>query len=187
MFKLIALVIPLGLDTFAVSAALAIAGLRKDQRLRVSLVFTAFEAGMPVVGLVAGRLVSTAIGALADLAAIGVLIALGLFMVLSRESHESEQRLALLARSRGMSVLGLGVGVSIDELAIGFTLGLLNAPLLLAVVLIAVQAFVISQVGFSIGSRVGEAVQEGAERLAGAVLLLLGAALAVGRLTGFQL
>ena len=187
MLKLVALVIPLGLDTFAVSAALAMAGLRKDQRLRVSLVFMAFEAGMPVVGLVAGRLLSTAIGALADLAAIGVLVALGLFMVLSRESHEAEQRLALLARSRGLSVLGLGIGVSIDELAIGFTLGLLNAPVLLAVVLIAGQAFVISQVGFSIGSRVGEAVQEGAERLAGVVLLLLGVGLAIGRLSGFQL
>jgi putative Mn2+ efflux pump MntP len=187
MLKLIALIVPLGLDTFAVSTALAMAGLRSNQRLRVGLVFTAFEAGMPLVGLVVGHIVSTVFGSLADIAAIVVLVALGLFMVISREGDEAEQKLALLARTRGVAVLGLGISVSVDELAIGFTLGLLNAPLLLAVGLIGAQAFVITQIGFSIGSRVGEAVQDWAERLAGAVLLLLGVGLAIGRLTGFQL
>jgi len=43
--KLVGLVLPLGLDTFAVAAALGIAGLKGRDRLRVSLLFTAFEVG----------------------------------------------------------------------------------------------------------------------------------------------
>lgn len=187
MLKLIALVIPLGLDTFAVAAALAIAGLGPSQRLRVSLVFMAFEGGMPLVGLIVGHIVSTIVGDLAGLVAIVVLIALGLFMIVSRKGDEEEERLGLLSRTRGMAVLGLGVTISLDELAIGFTLGLLKAPLVLAVVLIAAQAFVLAQIGFRIGARVGEAVREGAERVAGVVLVLVGVGLAIARLTGLQL
>lgn len=52
--------------------------------------------------------------------------------------------------------------------------------------LIAAQAFVLSQLGFRIGSRLKDAVREGAERLAGVVLLLLGVGLGVARLMGVQ-
>jgi putative Mn2+ efflux pump MntP len=184
--KLIALVVPLGLDTFAVSAALGMTGLHRGQRLRVSLVFMAFEGAMPLVGLLLGRVISNTIGNLADVAAIVVLIGLGLFMLLSRGGDGEEEKLALLARTRGPAILGLGISISLDELAIGFTLGLLNVPLVLALVLIAAQAFLVAQIGFQIGGRVSESLREWAERLAGIVLLLLGAALAIGRVAGIE-
>jgi putative Mn2+ efflux pump MntP len=89
-----------------------------------------------------------------------------------------------LAAARGPAVIALGLSVSLDELAIGFSLGLLNVPIILAIVLIAAQAFVVSQVGFALGSRVGEATLEGAERLAGAVLIVIAGALLVGKILG---
>src|SRR5260370_14094220 len=49
------LLLPLGLDPFALAAALGMAGLEKRDRLRVTLVFTAFEAGMPIAGMLIGR------------------------------------------------------------------------------------------------------------------------------------
>ena len=52
MFKLILFVLPLGLDAFAVAAALGMRRLPSRQRLRVSLVMSSFEMAMPVVGLV---------------------------------------------------------------------------------------------------------------------------------------
>jgi hypothetical protein len=48
VIKLIALVLPLGLDTFAVAAALGVGGLDPTRRVRVSLLLTSFEAGMPL-------------------------------------------------------------------------------------------------------------------------------------------
>lgn len=183
MLKLIALVIPLGLDTFAVAAALGMAGLPSNKRLRVSALFMSFEAGMPVVGLVVGSVLSGVVGKLADFLAIAVLIGLGAFMLLSREG-DGEASGQLLARISGLAILGLGLSISLDELAIGFVLGLVKAPFLLAIVLIAAQAFVVSQLGFRIGSRVKDAFREASERLAGVALLLLGVGLAVARLTG---
>jgi hypothetical protein len=43
-FKLLALVLPLSLDPFAVSAALSVAGLSRRERWRLSLLLAGFEA-----------------------------------------------------------------------------------------------------------------------------------------------
>src|SRR6202162_2699334 len=106
-------VVPLGLDTFAVAAALGMAGLKASDRTRVSLIFTAFEAGMPLVGFFARNLAGRAVGNAADYLAIAILIGLGLFM-LRPQNDEDAKQLSLLARTRGLAVLGLGVSISID-------------------------------------------------------------------------
>ena len=49
---------------------------------------------------------------------------------------------------------------------------------------IAIQTFVVTQVGIRIGSRLGERWRENAERIAGVALILLGAALLAARLAG---
>jgi putative Mn2+ efflux pump MntP len=170
---LIGLIVPLGLDTFAVAAALGMAGLKAGDRTRVSLIFTAFEAGMPLVGFFAGNLAGRAVGNAADYLAIAILIALGLFM-LRPQAADEDRRLGLLARTRGLAAIGLGVSISIDELAIGFTIGLLKFPVVLILVLIGIQTFIVTQLGIRLGQRIGERIREGAERLAGVALALLG-------------
>jgi putative Mn2+ efflux pump MntP len=79
-------------------------------------------------------------------------------------------------------VLGLGVSISIDELAIGFTIGLLHFPVFVVVVLIGAQAFILTQLGIRLGQRIGERIREGAERLAGVALAALGLVLLVEKL-----
>ena len=179
---LIALVVPLGLDTFAVSAALGMAGLSARDRTRVSLIFTAFEVGMPLVGFFAGNLAGRAVGNAADYLAIAILIGLGLFLLRPQAENE-DTRLSLLARTRGLAVLGLGISISIDELAIGFTIGLLHFPVLVILVLIGIQTFVLTQFGIRLGQRIGERVREGAERLAGVALAALGVVLLAEKLS----
>jgi putative Mn2+ efflux pump MntP len=186
VLKVIALVVPLGLDTFAISAALGVAGMSARDRLRVSTLLMAFEAGMPLVGLVVGAALSSVLGQVADVIAILLLIGLGGYMLASGEGEE-EAAGRLLARTHGLALCGLGLSISLDELAMGFTLGLVRVPIVLAVLLIAAQAFVAAQAGFRLGSRVGEAVREGAERVAAVVLIFLGCGLAVARVLGLQL
>jgi putative Mn2+ efflux pump MntP len=169
--KLIALILPLGLDTFAVAAALGALGASRRHRLRLSLLFAVFEAGMPLIGLALGAPLGRAIGDAADYVAIGVLFAFGLYTLLGRE--EDEERLSKLIQLRGTSALLLGISISLDELAIGFTLGLLQLPAALVVVLIGLQAFILTQLGLRLGHRLSERVREGAERAAGVALIAL--------------
>jgi len=88
----------------------------------------------------------------------------------------------LLARTRGLAAIGLGISISIDELAIGFTLGLLRFSVLLVIALIGLQTLIVTQAGLRLGSRIGEAVRERAEQLAGIVLAALGLVLLGERL-----
>jgi putative Mn2+ efflux pump MntP len=179
-FKLIALVLPLSLDTFAVSAALGVAGLPARERWRLSLILSAFEAAMPIIGLLAGALVGKAIGGFADYLAAALLIGAGLLMF-----HDDDSDGEVLAqRMRGLAMIGVGVSVSLDELAIGLVIGLLGLPVVLVAVLIGAQALLASQVGVRIGARLGAELRERAEQVAGTLLVVLGIGLLVLRMTG---
>jgi putative Mn2+ efflux pump MntP len=171
---------PLALDTFAVSAAIGMAGLPERDRLRLSVVFAAFEMAMPLVGFLIGRAVGGAVGSFADGGAIAILVAVGVLML---RGEEDEAAIAGAAgRVHGAAIIGLGLSISLDELAVGLSLGLLGLPVLLAILVLGAQAFAAAQLGQRLGARVGARVAEGAERVAGAGLILLGAGLALEHL-----
>jgi manganese efflux pump family protein len=178
LLTLVVLVFPLCLDTFAVSAALGVAGLPERDRLRVSLLMTGFEVAMPVAGLAVGGLAGGLVGGAADYIAIALLAGLGAWILRPGEDGE-EARLASLGRARGLAAIGLGLSISLDELAMGVSLGLLHLPLLPALALIGLQALAASQLGFRLGARVSERSRERSEKAAGVILLLLAAFLLV--------
>jgi putative Mn2+ efflux pump MntP len=165
--------VPLAFDTLAVSAALGLRRPSKKERLRISLTFSFFEMMMPIVGLAAGRVLGTAIGTAADYAAIGLLGLLGLWMLVEDEGmeHSSAER---FGRVHGLALIALGVSVSLDELAIGFVIGLLRLPIWFAIAFIGAQAFLVAQLGLRVGAYLGPAVRTNAQRAAGVALLVLG-------------
>ncbi|HLQ61405.1 MAG TPA: manganese efflux pump [Candidatus Acidoferrales bacterium] len=172
-----ALVLPLALDTFVLAAALGAAGLAGRDRLRLSLVLSAFEGGMPVLGFLLGAALANAAGGLADYAGALVLVLVGVWFLWPRADGDEERQARRLRSARGFGLLALGLSISLDELAIGFGGGLLRLPLALLVVLIAAQAFLAAQAGLWLGARLAAESREWAER--GAGLLLLAAALLV--------
>ena len=168
------LVLPLAIDTFVLSTALGAAGVARQERFRTSLVLTAFEAGMPIIGFLLGAGIGSAVGRWADYFAAAVLVATGAWMLRpgGDEEEEAKQQVRLLESARGWAVVVLGLSISLDELAIGFGVGLLRLPLVLLVALIALQAFLASQLGMRLGSRLAESARRGAGRVAGALLVL---------------
>jgi putative Mn2+ efflux pump MntP len=174
--KLLLFVLPLGLDTLAVSAALGVRGPSRRERLRIGFLFAGFEAVMPILGLLLGSAAGRAVGHAADYVAIVLLALVGVWMVVHDDEPESPSPTSVVA------AVALGISISLDELAIGFAIGLLRLSLWWAVVLIAAQAFVFSQLGLWLGARVGETQRERAERLAGVALLAIAAWLAVREL-----
>ena len=174
VLRLLAFVLPLGLDTFAVSAALGATGdLTARDRLRVSVLFVVFEGGMPLIGVAVGAPLARRIGPVADYLAVAALIGLGVWMLLAGGDGE-ERRAARLKMTHGVAIIALGVSISLDELAIGFSLGLVRLPIVAIIVAIAVQTLIAVQVGLYLGARIGERIRSGAERLAGVALVGLG-------------
>ncbi len=181
MLRLSAFVLPLALDSFAVAASLGARRPGRAQRWRLSALFVLFEAGMPLVGLALGAPLARAVGSVAEYLAAAALVATGVWMVRS-DSDDEEAAASRLLTATGWAALGLGLSVSLDELAIGFSLGLTGLPVSAVVAAIAVQALIASQVGLALGARVGEVWRERAERLAGLLLIALGVVLAAATL-----
>lgn len=174
LFLTAGLLLPLGLDTFALAAALGLAGLQPKDRLRVALVFTLFEAGMPIGGVLAGRVAGNLIGGWAEYAAIVLLLLAGFLLLRpGRDEDAEERRLRLLARARGPAILTLGLSVSVDELTVGLSAGLLGLALAVTVIWITIQAFLAAQLGLALGARIGERLRERAEQVAGCALVAL--------------
>jgi putative Mn2+ efflux pump MntP len=175
MLKLLAFVLPLGLDSFAVAAALGASQVATAwQRLRVSLVFVIFEGGMPLIGLALGSALVRGIGHIADYLAAAAVIGIGIWMLLVND-EDQEDKADRIMTSRGLALAGLGISISLDELAIGFSIGLVRLPVSAVIVAIGLQAFVAAQLGLVIGARVAERWRERAEQVAGITLILLGA------------
>ena len=168
------LLLPLGVDTLALAAALGLAGLKPRERLRVSLLFAAFEAGMPIVGLFAGLMAGRLLGDWAGYLGVGLILVAGLLLLRPSQDEAGETRRAgLLASARGLALVNLGLSISVDELTVGVSAGLLGLSVPLTVIWLGVQAFVATQVGLRAGSRLGEAARESAERAAGVALILV--------------
>jgi putative Mn2+ efflux pump MntP len=178
------LLLPLALDTFALAAALGMAGLEARDRLRVVLIFTAFEAGMPIAGMLIGRAAGAFFGAWAGYGAIAFLFLAGALLLRPGKDEADESRkLRLLSHARGLAIIDLGLSISVDELTIGLSAGLLGFSIVLTVVWITVQAFVATQIGLRLGSRIGEEFRERSEWVAGAALILVALILLVLRVT----
>jgi putative Mn2+ efflux pump MntP len=179
------IILPLAIDTFVLGTALGAAGIAKRDRLRTSLILTAFEAGMPVIGFLGGAAIGAGVGGWANYLAAAVLAVIGILMLRPGDGEEDdEQKLRLLETARGWSVVVLGVGISVDELAVGFGVGLLRLPLVLLIVLIALQAFLAAQLGMRLGSRVAENARHAAGRVAGLLLVLAAALLVAEHIAG---
>jgi manganese efflux pump family protein len=93
-----------------------------------------------------------------------------------------------LVGARGLSVIGLGLGISVDELVVGFTLSFSSLPVPVVIITIVIQAFLAIMIGQLLGrkARAGsprlsvERITTGSKMVAGSVLVALSAILLVG-------
>jgi manganese efflux pump family protein len=93
-----------------------------------------------------------------------------------------------LVGARGLSVIGLGLGISLDELVVGFTLSFSSLPVAEVITAIVIQAFLAIMIGQLLGrkARAGslrlssERITTGSKLMAGGVLVTLSVVLLLG-------
>lgn len=173
---------PLGTDSAAMCTGIGAAerlGMRR--RLTIAGTLTAFEAGMPVVGVLLAGTVGDALGEWARYLGGFLLAALGVYMVVSGHDDDSaDDDGEELSAPIGLgALLVAGFAVSIDEVAVGMSLGLggVNVPVLVGT--IAAVVFSATMAGLSLGGLLSRHAER-AGSLAGWALVGLGVLLAMG-------
>ena len=167
--KLALFVLSLGIDTFTVAVGLGISGIGRKSRLRVGVSFALFEGLMPLLGFLLGHAVSNVLGDIASI--LGILILFGIGVWLIKEAFSEKDKKLQVDTKKGLVLTSLSV--SMDELAVGFSMGALGLPIVLTVILIALQAFVLTFIGTTFGNRIGQILADRAEFVAGIVLCTL--------------
>ncbi len=186
MLALLLVAASVGMSNFAAAIAIGVSGVDAATRLRVGLVFGAFEAGMPIVGLILGEQLAGPLGHAARWVGGGLLIAVGGYALVSAYRAHRRPAAGDAAKQPQLSharlLLG-GLALSLDNLVVGFALGTYNTSIIEGAIVIGVVSVVLSLIGLELGARMGRWAGERGEQLAGVMLISVGIAIAAGALS----
>ncbi len=171
MFEVITLAIALSMDAFAVSIGLGSKGDTKGLGLKAGLFFGGFQALMPFIGYLGGESVLGWVHNYAHWIAFGLLALIGGKMLYEGLQEGIEEDIATITNR---VMLMLAIATSIDAMAAGFSLTLLEVNAYLACLIIGVTTFAFSWAGVEIGKRSGTWLENKAEIFGGTVLILIG-------------
>lgn len=142
--------------------------------LRIVLIFTLVEFTVPLVGLFIGRFLRSFIADYADLGGSIILVGLGVYTIYAslKSKEQKEEILSRLTSVKGLFLIALGL--SLDNLLVGFSLGLGEVNPLKLASFIAFFSMVFTFIGLKIGKYVKNALGRYVELFAGIVLIALG-------------
>ena len=165
--------VALAMDSFSVSIAngLATKKIRAMNALKIGVFFGFFQAIMPVIGWYAGAHILDLIAEFDHWVAFILLALIGLRMIYESIKHESES----IIRSTSIKVLlVLSIATSIDALAVGLSLYVMNVSIVTLSIVTGVVTFVLSFCGVYIGSKFGCLLRNRVEALGGIILICIG-------------
>jgi len=172
-----AIAVALAMDAFAVAIATGV--ILKDvsfrQTFRLSWHFGLFQAMMPVIGWGAGLSVRAYIEQYDHWVAFGLLTFVAVNMIreaFGRDEGEKEPK----DPTKGMTLVVLSVATSIDALAVGLSISILNVSIWTPALIIGIVAGTFTIIGLQIGKRIVAAtrLKRYAETVGGVVLIIIG-------------
>ncbi|MES0446793.1 MAG: manganese efflux pump MntP family protein, partial [Desulfobacterales bacterium] len=172
-----AIAVALAMDAFAVSIVTGVS--LKDvsfrQTFRLSWHFGLFQAMMPVIGWSAGLSIRVYIERYDHWVAFVLLALVGINMIREAFQHDKgeEQK---KDPTKGVTLVILSVATSIDALAVGFSISILNVSIWTPALIIGIVAGIFTIVGLQIGKRISSAARLSryAGAIGGIVLLAIG-------------
>jgi putative Mn2+ efflux pump MntP len=150
------------------------------EALRTGLVFGVIEGLTPVVGWALGVAAAPYVEAWDHWIAFALLGALGLHMIRAGLAHDDAAAAAPAERPQSHSLRRLavtGFATSIDAMAIGVGIALIDADIVVTAVAIGVTTLVMVTLGVMLGRVLGSLVGRRAEVAGGLVLIGIGSAI----------
>lgn len=172
--SILALAFGLSMDAFAVAiaAGLVIPALTSRHVFRLAFHFGLFQFMMPVIGWMAGTRLAAYIGGFDHWLAFAVLTVLGSKM-LWQAWHEAEDS-QTSDPTRGWTLVTLSVATSIDALAVGLSMALLNVLVWVPSVVIGIVTAALTTIGIHSSSRLSGRFGRTAQLAGGVVLIGIG-------------
>ncbi|MCI5147082.1 MAG: manganese efflux pump [Candidatus Electrothrix sp. AR3] len=182
-FAIIIISCGLAMDSAAVSLVAAASGFVHDTRSSSRLVFHLglFQGLMPVLGWLAGINFVASFSAIDHWIAFALLAFVGGRMLLSGLNQNLEE----IAKdpSRGLTLVLLSLATSIDALAVGLSLSMLEVSIWYPAVIIGGITALLSTIAIMIGKKVGMQAGKRMEIFGGLILIAIGIRILVTHLS----
>ena len=139
--------------------------------LKMAFLFGLFQGLMPLIGWLIGESMRERISAFDHWVAFSLLAFIGSKMIIQSFSHKVDERIHDLNPA---VLISLAIATSIDALITGLTFGLIQVNILKAAVIIFVITVIVTILGATLAERTRFIPARLAERIGGAVLILIG-------------
>src|SRR5512138_1488115 len=164
----------LAMDAFAVSLGIGTTGQAKDRRakFRLAFHFGVFQAGMTLLGWLAGSTIANFINAFDHWIALALLSYVGINMI--RSGFDADGETYRTDPSKGKTLMMLCVATSLDAMAVGLSMAMIHTPVIFPSLVIGVVASALSIFGLLAGHKLGETFGKRMEILGGLILVGIG-------------
>jgi manganese efflux pump family protein len=171
--EILILSLALSADAFTIGTSIGLRHNDARQIFRLSFHFGLFQSLMALIGALAGSLIIVYLQDYDHWIVFALLAFIGVRMIHGALTNAPD-RYAAVDLTRGLSLIGLSLAVSIDALAAGIGLSALGGSLSLAITMIGLVAALATFFAMLLASHIGKRVGKGCEVAAGVVLIGLG-------------
>jgi putative Mn2+ efflux pump MntP len=163
----------LAMDSFSVALAngLATKSFNISKGVMIGSFFGFFQAIMPVIGWYAGVHILDLISEIDHWVAFALLAVIGSRMIYESTKNDSEKIVSSLTIR---VLLILSIATSIDALAVGLSIYVLEISIISLAVATGIITFTLSFFGVYIGGKFGHILQNKVEPLGGVILIIIG-------------
>jgi manganese efflux pump family protein len=180
LLTLLSIAVALAMDAFAVAIATGanLKNVRFRQAFRLSWHFGLFQALMPIIGWWLGSSVQDYVETYAHWVAFFLLALVGSNMLKEALTSDDEDIKDSTPKdaTKGMTLVILSTATSIDAMAVGLSMSMLNIDIIYPAIVIGLVAGVFTVIGIHLGERVARLswLSMWAEIIGGVVLWLIG-------------
>ena len=173
MLEVLLLSFALAMDAFAVSIGLGVKSIKFDKKLalKAAFLFGLLQGIMPLFGYLASIGLGSFIESIDHWVAFILLSLIGGKMLYESFQEGTEDEISTITNK---VLLLLAIATSIDAMAAGFTLNLLELNPFISMFLIGIVTFILSYIGVYIGTTSGSFLEDKAEIIGGVILILIG-------------
>lgn len=176
LINITAIAVALAMDAFAVAiaAGISLKQISFRQNFRLAWHFGLFQALMPVIGWSAGLSFRDLIVQYDHWVAFVLLVMVAQGML--REAFKTEKGSEAKDPTKGLTMVMLSIATSLDALAVGLSLSLINISIWVPAAVIGVVACTFTTIGLHLGKRLANAtkLRRWADALGGVVLIAIG-------------
>lgn len=169
IITIILIAISLSMDAFSLSLLYGTEGIKKKDKLILSIIVGIYHFIMPLLGLTIGSFITSKIIFNPNIL-VGIILSLiSLEMIISSFKEKEDKFL--------MSIPGyllFGLSVSIDSLTTGIGLSAITSSYILSVTIFSITSFVFTFLGLNLGNILNQKYGKVSTIIGGTILLILG-------------